>query len=409
MRLTIPIRDLKRELPALKKACDSRSTIPIFTHLLIVAGEGQSVTLTTTDLDVYRRVTLSAATVNTPGSATVCLRQLEKFLKSVKGPGSRDRLLCIETVQGSKDSVRYSVQDGPSITLPTMDPTVYPAVPDFPAAPATGDAVLVPGENWNKLVRRTRFCIPNDDRTNTGRFTPPGALMEMDAGQLRLVATDGERMSLAECPAPTMPVMTSSHNVIIPLWCMNDADGSMVRILNTPDHILIQSADVGVVREWIGRRTTIKFPDYRRVLPTPESMEFCLTVSREALLAALEACRPSTGGRSRGVTMTLTAGYEGAGRLRLENMKSPFAEDVARFSQELSCSWSGMDGFRVGANVDFLIQGLRESEYGVLQMFCNPAMKVNKPGYCTHLVGPMLFTFQPGYTYVVMPVRPDDV
>ena len=95
-----------------------------------------------------------------------------------------------------------------------------------------------------------------------------------------------------------------------------------------------------------------KFPDYRNVLP--EKTKTFVTINRNGIIKALEACLKYTNKIVPNIKLMLT-----------EDKLSLFAEDIdyaKEFSTTVPCEWTGENGFLIGLNAKFLIQVLKDSK-----------------------------------------------
>lgn len=95
-----------------------------------------------------------------------------------------------------------------------------------------------------------------------------------------------------------------------------------------------------------------RYPDYRNVLP--EKTKTFVTINRNGIIKALEACLKYTNKIVPQIKLMLT-----------EDKLSLFAEDIdyaKEFSTTVPCEWTGENGFLIGLNAKFLIQVLKDSK-----------------------------------------------
>lgn len=95
-----------------------------------------------------------------------------------------------------------------------------------------------------------------------------------------------------------------------------------------------------------------KFPSYRNVLP--EKTKTFVTINRNGIIKALEACLKYTNKIVPQIKLMLT-----------EDKLSLFAEDIdyaKEFTTTIPCEWTGENGFLIGLNAKFFIQVLKDSK-----------------------------------------------
>ena len=178
------IVDRSRMLKAVNMAktfAESSSAMKVLQNTLLSAGCGR-VRLATTDLSVFCQVELDARTPQ-PGTAAVPVRALGTVLKTL--PQSRVSL--------RKDGDDVCVAAGSSeIRLAGCDVEDYP---DIEPPQERLAAIPLPAE----LVNKVAYAVSNDET----RYTLNGVNIEVGAGGLKLVASDGHR--LARYIAPSLP------------------------------------------------------------------------------------------------------------------------------------------------------------------------------------------------------------
>jgi DNA polymerase III subunit beta len=158
-------------------------------------------------------------------------------------------------------------------TIPTdCKPESFPELPTF-----TGEYADIPVRGLQTLISRTVACVSTEE----SRFTLNGSLFIGSETGLRMVATDGHRLALAD-----MPGAFPTFRVLVPLFALRELlrlKASSVRFGANDGHLFFTTAG----RTIITRKLTGNFPDYERVLPRdvkPNSLQ----IDRAVLLPVVE-------------------------------------------------------------------------------------------------------------------------
>ena len=178
MRLRIGREALAEAVAWAARALPTRPVIPILAGLLLEADEG-GLTLSCFDYDVSARVGAEAA-VAEPGRALVSGRLLAEIARSLPA-----RPVDLES---EGDIVILTCGSG-RFTLLGLPPDDFPTLPALPPPAGTVD-----GGRFATAVSQVAIAAGRDD-------TLPmltGVLIEIDGGEMTLVATDRYRMAVRE-------------------------------------------------------------------------------------------------------------------------------------------------------------------------------------------------------------------
>ncbi|HCD56049.1 DNA polymerase III subunit beta [Haliea sp.] len=251
MKFSISRDALLKPLNLVAGVVERRQTLPILSNVLMVL-EGDQLSLTGTDLEVelVGRVALPSP-VSAPGEVTVPARKLVDICKSL--PEGSD-------IQFTVEDGKVTVRSGRSrFTLSTLPAREFPAVEE---GVGTHRFTVKQGQ-LRRLIDRTAFAMAQQDV----RYYLNGMLLELKAGRLRVVATDGHRLAMCTLPSP-VPVDEDTQ-VILP----------RKGVLELSRLLLEEDQDIAVVLGSNHLRATTdgftftsklvdgKFPDYERVLP----------------------------------------------------------------------------------------------------------------------------------------------
>jgi DNA polymerase III subunit beta len=253
---------------AVSRVVSSRSALPVLSGIRITAGEGE-VVFDATDLELFVSVR-SDFGIDEPGSVVVPGRLFGDILRSL--PSGR------VGIEGREAEGRVWVRGGQSefsvTALPVAD---FPAIPDMPA----GEAARVESQELARALKQTVRAASTDE----GRPVLTGVLWSVDAGMLRLAATDSYRLAVRELPVKEGP---STAEAVIP----GRALAEFAR------HV---GGEEKEARIWLGEtqggfetgRTRMitrliegRFPDYKQLIPSAYPNK--LVADREQLRQAVE-------------------------------------------------------------------------------------------------------------------------
>lgn len=301
MDLYIERDELGRGLARVQGIIERRSTHPLLSHVLLHAREG-GLRMTATDTEVAYIGEL-AANVQKPGQIAVDAANLFQVARALPEP----------TVQlTSTANKRLEIRSGRSqFKLPGHAAEDFPALPAFDAM---GKA-MVAERVLRRLVEQTSFSVATDDV----RYGLNGAHLEEievdGARRLRMVATDGHRLSAAEGPIegkfPLNPRMLVPRKALAVLRKLLEGDSEPVELGFAEGAIRLTRPDQTF---WF-RMIDGEFPDYHAVVPTENKHR--ATLRRDDLSAALKRVGILVQDRARAVKFAF-GGTEGENELEIE-------------------------------------------------------------------------------------------
>lgn len=373
MKLVIGKMELQRGLGRIQAIAEKRSSMPILANAYLDARMtrgGGNLEISATDLEVGIRGN-HVADVEEPGSLTVSAKRLFELVRELPNepltirstPNSYIEVLCARS----------------RFTLAGTAGEEYPTLP----APAEATLVRIQAALVSTMIERTLYAASTDET----RYNLNGVYFEVlpDAGKIRMVATDGHRLTYVDRVVGA-DVTALMSGVIVPrkglaelkrLVDEEDADEIDLAFLGSSG--IVQKGPVTLVMRLIEG----EFPNYRQVLPKPASHR--LVVPHEPLAQALRRVALLSSDRSCVVKLQLADG-----RLIL----SSSSQDVGEVIEELDVDYAG-DPLAVGFNARYLLDALaafraKELEIGLQDEF-SPAQL--RP------------TDDPDSLAVVMPIR----
>lgn len=325
MDIKISKHSLSKIIDRVAGVADRKSSLPILANVLLTA-DGNRLTAVGTDLTQTVRAFAEAA-VKTPGRIAVkaeVLRDIAKNLPAGDAHITTDK------------SGAFLVKSGKSkFKLPTMD------AGDFPPLPTDDGAayVHVDTRGLARLITATKFSAATDDT----RPHLNGALLESTGKILRMVTTDGHRLSKAEHEGDH-----GKWQALIPLKGLDriakllDGTEETVGLAMHNGHLFLTTA--GLTANV--KLSDEKFPPYSKVIPSSHKRR--VVTAREALTGAIKRIALVSDRNSGGIRFELEDGT-----LRITS-ESP---DVGEASEELDVDYSG-EGLAFGCNAKFVLEAL---------------------------------------------------
>ena len=327
MKFSISRDALIKPLNLVAGVVERRQTLPILSNVFMSLEAGQ-LSLTGTDLEVELVGRVPVDGDSEDGEITVPARKLVDICKSL--PDS-------STIEFSVSSGKAMVKAGRSrFTLSTLPASEFPSVDE-----QGGDLSLeIPQAVLNRLIERTSFAMAQQDV----RYYLNGRLLELKAGRLRMVATDGHRLAL--CTADDA-VSVGDASVIVPrkgileLSRLLDADDTL-RLVIGSNHIRAVNKQFTFTSKLVDG----KFPEYERVLP--KSADKTVIGERLELRQAFTRTAILSNEKYRGVRLKLS---EDTLDITANNPEQEQAEEV------VAVEYQG-DELEVGFNVSYLLDVL---------------------------------------------------
>ena len=330
MKFVISRDALLKPLNLVAGVVERRQTLPILANILLVV-DGDRVSLTGTDLEVelVGRVALSVAATE-PGEITVPARKLVDICKSLP-EGSDMEFTSAES--------KVTVKSGRSrFTLSTLPAREFPSVEDSMGA----HKFTVKQHQLKRLIERTSFAMAQQDV----RYYLNGMLWELEAQQIRAVATDGHR--LAMCTLAAQLDVSEATQVILPRKgvielsrLLLDEEGEITVVIGS-NHVRATTEDFTFTSKLVDG----KFPDYQRVLP--RAADNVVLGSRQDLRQAFSRTAILSNEKYRGVRLKLA---EDSLEIVANNPEQEQAEEV------VSVNYKG-DAMEMGFNVSYLLDVL---------------------------------------------------
>lgn len=340
----------------------TRTTLPILSNMLVQA-EKNSLSLTTTDLDVGVRCSVEAE-VSKSGATTLPARKLFSIVKEAP---SAD--IEVEVDDRNTASIRSGSSFYKIMGLPEEE------FPRFPES-AGEKALKIEQSMLRDMLKQTAYAVSNDET----RYVLNGVYMAIKADKLTVVATDGRRLAVVEQEIEVPK--GSETELILPTKAVTElqrllADKGEAKLSIGENQIIIHLDGTTLASKLIEGT----YPNFRQVIPT-ETKER-VTLEREQLLAALHRASILASEKSQSVklnfsknTLTITA----------------VTPEVGEAKETLSINYKGKE-ITIAFNPQYLMDPLRnlDADEVFLELtdeLSPGVLKVNAP-----------------FLYVLMPMR----
>ena len=368
MKLVQIERDaLLKPLQAVTGIVEKRHTLPILSNVLIERKQG-SLTMVATDLEIQvaARMELGKGPGEDTG-LTVSARKLQEILRAL--PDGSEAALEVQNnrLQVRSGKSRFNLQ-----TLPVGD---FPAMAEPEAAQAK---VSMPQKALRELLLLVQYAMAQQDI----RYYLNGLLLVLEGGQVKVIATDGHRLSYAARP---LGQSQEKREVILPRKAVLE----LSRLLADSDEPVTIDIFGAVVRFGFGSTVLTtkiidgKFPDYTRLVPTNYQKKF--SIQRQALLQSLQRAAILSNEKFRGVRWVVAAGS-----LRISCTNN----DQEEAQEELEITYGG-DALDIGFNITYVLDVLNNVQSDAVECAfgdANSSMLVTVPDNTE-------------FRYVVMPMR----
>jgi len=375
MRLTMERETLMKGVSRTLGVVDRRGTMPILSHFLLDAAEG-GVTISATDLEVSFQGHYPAM-VEEPGSLTLPAHYVHNLIKELPGA-----TLNLEGTEKSNLQLTVGESRYQLLGLPADQ---YPAIPQI----TDQTMVEVECRVLREMIDKTIFSVSVDDLQYhlSGIFwerTQP----EEGAYFLRMVSTDGHRLTLIERPLPESEQFAIEEGILIP----RKGVGEISRLLAEEEKVSLgltkQSLALKADSKFLFiRLLEKKFPEYRRIIP--ESSTFHFVVNRRELRDTLHRISMLSTERFRGVIMKM-----GAEELEASFSNPEVGEGREVLPVKLEQGDPGALPLEIGFNARYLLEPLNVMDVDEVVLEINdrdrPCRLVSKgdPGYFT-IIMPM--------------------
>ena len=357
MELKIKKEELLKGTGRAQAISEKRSSMQILSNLMLDAS-GPGLDVIATDLEIGFRGSLEAD-IAAPGK--VCL-PAKTFHSIVRELNSEEIFLKEEENQ------RVFIQGGRAkYHLAGLPADEYPSLPQHEEI----GLISIEVDQIQEMLSKTIYSMASEE----GRYNLAGVYLEKmeEEGQLRMVSTDGHRLSLVNRKLAGLDDLDLEKGAIIPRKGVLE----MARLLEESDEARFGvkgSAAVLVAGQatLMMRLLEARYPDYRQVIPQ-DAQGVVFTVKRLELLEALRRMTILTSDKYRGVKISIEPDSL---TIILQN------PELGEARENIEAGYSG-DPLEIGFNSIYLAESLkamRSEEVTFSMVEPNRPVKLSGPG-----------------------------
>ncbi|MEK7822379.1 MAG: DNA polymerase III subunit beta, partial [Planctomycetota bacterium] len=264
MKISILQENLAKAALAISKIVSSRPQLPILANILLKAEKGKIVFLAT-DLSISMGLTVGGK-IEEDGEIAIPAKEFSALISQLAA-GKVDLSSEKDSLSIKSGSFRARLVGNSGEEFPQIEP------------PA-GSGLEIRAEDLSFLLKRTTFATAKDE----SRPVLTGIkLSESGKGEIKVMATDGYRLSVVTVPANG----SIGGAAIVPSRFLSEADkfpGAAGINLS-----ISKSGEIGVVGEagWLSGRTLAgEFPPAEKIVP--ESFDLSISINRSELERAVK-------------------------------------------------------------------------------------------------------------------------
>jgi len=275
MKVQVGRADLYEALQKVQSIVSSKSTVSILSNVLLETLEDNLI-FTATDLQVGIRCKAKAR-IEEEGSSTLPARKLFEILRELVEPE-----VNIEIDSKNEATITCGTS---FFRMKGLSREEFPKLPEF----AESESFELPQDELRRMIRNTAYAISRED----SRYVLMGLYFVVEGGTLRLISTDGKRLSKVE--GDISGTAEGTRDFIVPLKAIEELGRMLgtegeVKMFLAKNQVAFQIDDTLLVSRLIDGT----FPDYQRVIPeeSQESVEMdreeLATLVRQAALMTSE-------------------------------------------------------------------------------------------------------------------------
>ena len=290
MEIKVSRDDLFKTVSRVQSIIEKRSNMPILSTILISTTDSH-INISATDLEISLQQKIPSQVI-TQGSITISGRKLFEILKESKSDNIYIKEKDNNWVHISDDNTQYN--------LACLSSEEYPVFIE----PEGVSTVEIDSLILSEMINKTIFSVTMEEAgfKLSGVFTEK--ITKEDKKYLRMVSTDGHRLSLIDKEIDKIEELKFDNGVMIPKKGMLElnklaSDGEKIYI-GFKQNNCIAKKDNSVI---VIRLLESKFPDYNSVIP--KNVKHKIKVKKEEILYSMRKMIILTNESYRGVKITL--------------------------------------------------------------------------------------------------------
>ena len=328
MRFTISREKLQEGLTAVAASIPAKTTLPVLANILVETTE-RGIRLSGTDLDIAVSTEVTAD-VEAPGAITIPAKKLSEIARELPPAPVKIGAIGEQRITLECGRSRFKLLGLPRDEFPTFPQVRFQ------------DSWRVRSGDLQKLISHTSFAVSTEE----SRPILNGVLWELRADRMRMVATNGHRLTRMDLP------ITGGHSLGGDLIVPPKALDQVRRLFPAEEELEIAQGDnhLGFRSPFTSVFTRLiegPYPNYEQVIPRDNDR---VAISdKVALISALKRMSVIASDQTHRIRLSFNAAL-----LRF-SVQTP---DLGEAQDELPIRFSG-DPIDIGFNANYLLEILR--------------------------------------------------
>ena len=329
MKISLSRENLLRALQTVAGVVEKRQTMVILGNVLLQIQQN-TLTVTASDLEIETRAQTELESSQGDFAITLPAIKLMTIVRSL--PDGLTIVLNFEDgrCELSAGRSRFKLSSLPADDFPTIDLT------------QTEISFAMQQHQLKQLIQNTAFAMASQDV----RFYLNGMLFDINQNALRVVATDGHRLSTCatslstEGLVPTQAILPRKG--VLELQKLMSDNDSLIEFSLAKNYLTVRLEDTVFTCKLVDGR----FPDYRRVIP--QNNDQVIQTDRELFRNLLQRAAILSNDKFKGIRFALAA-----------NLLSVHAQNSEQDEshEDMAIDYQGPE-MEIGFNVNYLLDVL---------------------------------------------------
>jgi len=366
MKISLSRENLLKVLQTVGGVVEKRQTMPILANILFQVNQN-TLTVTASDLEIETRASTEVESSDGDFSVTLPAVKLISIVRSL--PDGLTILLAFDDMrcQLSAGRSRFKLSTLPADDFPTIDLT------------QTELSFSMAQHQLKQIIHNTAFAMASQDV----RFYLNGMLFDISNQTLRVVATDGHRLStcstLLETEGLTATQAILPRKGVLELQKLIGDDDSLIAFSLAKNYLTVQFEETVFTCKLVDGR----FPDFNRVLP--QHNDQLVQTDRELLRSLLQRAAILSNDKFKGIRLALS-----------QNLLAVHAQnsDQDESHEDMAIDYNGTE-MEIGFNVNYLLDVLNSMHEEAVTLYMKDANSScmvdtqNETCHCQHVIMPM--------------------
>jgi len=329
MKISLSRENLLRVLQTVSGVVEKRQTMPILGNVLLQIHQN-ILTVTASDLEIETKAQTQLEESDGNFSTTLPAIKLMTIVKSL--PDGLSIILDFDDTrcQLAAGRSRFKLSTLPAEDFPTIDLT------------QTELSFSLQQQQLKQLIQNTTFAMANQDV----RFYLNGMLFDINHQTLRVVATDGHRLSTCATQLATEGLTATQailpRKGVIELQKLLKEDETLIELALAKNYLTVQCEETTFTCKLVDGR----FPDYRRVIP--QHNDQLIQTDREMFRNLLQRSAILSNDKFKGIRFGLAQNLLSADAQNSEQDES---------HEDMAIDYQGPE-MEIGFNVNYLLDVL---------------------------------------------------